>query len=651
MGTFSTLDDLVNPEVILDPIMDRAESAQLYAENVQALANAAILQLAESGDDFLGESIYDDITDDLFDIASGGLSGLNLINPTEPDINIPVIANPSTVIPELPEMDDSDIDSIIGEVPAFSASRPAITIPDLPDDDFPVFNESAPTLSDIDKPSAPDFTLPTIPKIDDVSIPSPPEYNTASFEGVMPTADLTPPETMFVYNEAEYSSALKDKLAEKLLYDLINGGTGLNEETEQAIWDRATSRQEDENEAAINEAMNFWASRGFSMPVGALNGTIIEVSDRIRRRKDDLNNDILVQQSKLAQENTHFAISEAIQMEKNLMDNANQVQNRAFESAKATVELAAVVYKVKTEQYIAQLEGYKVQAQVFEIKIRAEIAKAEFYKARIEGIKASVGVKELLVQAYNSQIEGIKALIQMYATQMDAAKIEADIDLTKLEAYKAQADVFATKTAALTSKYNAYQSQLAGEKTKADIYLADVQAYTALVGGFKAAAEVESTKADVKLAKHQADITGYKASIDRYLAESNRLMAKAETQIKAEGLKVESYKGDIQKYQSDIDAIVKEYLGRVDSAKARADVLIKEREVAVQKMLGEKGITTESIIAQAKVASQLAAAALTSISASTSLGLSQSQTTSKSTSETDTHSNSYSESHQHNYQH
>ena len=78
MGTFSTLDDLVNPEVILDPIMDRAESAQLYAENVQALANAAILQLAESGDDFLGESIYDDITDDLFDIDSGGLSGLNL---------------------------------------------------------------------------------------------------------------------------------------------------------------------------------------------------------------------------------------------------------------------------------------------------------------------------------------------------------------------------------------------------------------------------------------------------------------------------------------------------------------------------------------------------------------------------------------------
>lgn len=650
MSLSKKLDDIVDPDIILNPVLDRAESAQNYADSVQLLANTAIQQLSDAGTASFGQDLFVNISDTLFDIDSAGIEGLNVVEPVRPDITIPVVTEPSTVIPALPEMEDTDIE-VIGNVPVFDVAKPSIYIPELPEDDFPVFTDDAPTTSEVNLPNKPSYVLPALPTIDDVSIPSPPDYNIASFEGDMPVVDLTAPETMFVYNEAQYSSEVADKLAANLLYDLTNGGTGLNTETEQAIWDRATARQDVENEKAYTEAMEFHSSRGFTLPEGVLNANLIEVNNRINQRKDDLNNDILINQSKLAQENTQFAISQAIGMEQNLMSNSNLVQNRAFEVAKATVELANDVYRIKIEQFAARLEGYRVQAQVYETKIRAEISKAEFYKAQIEGIKAGTEVKSLLIAAYNSQIEGIKSLIQMYGVEMEAAKVQADIDRIKLDAYKTKAQVFGIKTDAMTSKYNAYQARIAGESEKVKMYLAETQAFTARVDGFKATSDVVLTKSKIRLAEHQGDVESFKAAVDMYQAESARIISNAETKIKAEGLKIENYKADTEKYRTDIDALIKNYLGKVEAATAEANVLIKEREVALQKLLGEKGLTVEAMLGQSRVAGQLAAAAMTSISASTSLGLSQSQGTSKGTSRSESYSNSDSESHNHNYNH
>jgi hypothetical protein len=556
------------------------------------------------------------------------LTGLNLDPPTREDVADIVITPPSGTMPQVPIM--ADFESVIGEVPAFDVTKPAIYIPDLPDDDFPTFNEDAPNLSDPNLPNAPEYTMPTAPTIEDITIPSPPEFNIPSFDGVAPVAALTPPEEMFAYNEAAYNSDLKEKLASELYEQLIAGGTGLDADTEQAIWDRAIARQQEENEKAYQEALNFHAARGFSLPEGVLNSTLIEVNNRINQRKDDLNNDILIQQSKLAQENTHFIIQQALALEQTLMENSNQVQNRAFEAAKAMVQLANETYRIKVEQYVAQLEGYKTLAQVFESKIRAEIAKAEFYKAQIDGLRAGAEVKGIMVQAYNAQIEGIKSLIQMYATQMDAAKIQSDIDLNKLEAYKAKAQVFGIKTEALTSRYNAYQARIAGETEKVKMYTAEAQAYSARIDGYEAAAKVETARAETNLAKHKGDIEGFKAAVEQYKTESDRLIAEAQAKAQIEGVKIEQYRADVSKYQADIDAIVRSCLGKIEKAKAQADIMVKDRELAIQKLLAEKGLTADMVVAQSKIGAQLAAAALTSVSASLSMGLSESRNTSHS---------------------
>ena len=193
------------------------------------------------------------------------------------DITLPEFTEPK------PEMEDVDTD--IGDVPEFTAAEPVMSIPDPPDVDWPIFTKEAPPMSDPTYPTSPEFDLPTTPTLTTVTVPSPPDFNMPQFTAEEPVFDATAPEPMFVWNEAEYSTDIIDALNAKLLNDIAVGGSGLSEETEQAIYDRAKSRQQTENERMYLETLNFHSSRGHSEPPGALNSALLEirVTERIAR--------------------------------------------------------------------------------------------------------------------------------------------------------------------------------------------------------------------------------------------------------------------------------------------------------------------------------------------------------------------------------
>ena len=530
---------------------------------------------------------------------------------------IPIDFNFQPFTEDVPRMED--VTTNIGDVPEFTGEEPLYVIPDPPDVAWPVFTKEAPPLSDITYPVSPDFDLPTIPILTPVVVPGPPDFQMPDFEGTLPVFDADAPEPMFVWNEAEYSSDILDALNIKLLNDIANGGSGLSEETEQAIYDRATSRQTVANEAEFTKTLNFWADRGHTVPPGALNGALVEMRARIVKVFEDLNNDILVQQSKLAQENTHFIISTAIVYEKNLMDRTNQVQQRAYDAARYTTEFAIILYEVKVKAYLGELEAYKTYALVFESRIRAEIAKAEFYRAQIEGLKLNIELQQAAVSLYRAQIEGIGALIGLYSAQMQAAGIQAQVDKVKIDGYAAEVGAFAAKSGALVSRYNAYQAQIAGEAEKARMYVAQAQAYTARVGGYKAKADVELSRVQIEVEKLKGNMTGYLALIDKYKADITAIVGEAEILSKVQGHHVDIYKADTQLYSVEVDALIKDYLGRIEELKVGADIQIKEADTSVRALLGQYELTQKSLDSGARVAAQLAASALSSVSASAHL--------------------------------
>jgi hypothetical protein len=564
------------------------------------------------------------------DVDEGSLDDINVHTPTKPvfgDINVAVPSFEGQ--PVVAPIFDFDI----GEVPPWTVTPPIFYFPEVPDVTWPVLTATLPAEIDVTGmiPTAPSVTLPPVPSIDDVFIPSAPPLNIPQFDyGPLPVLDVTPPDAMFVWNEAEYDSDLMQAMRNKLLYDVQNPGTGIDPEVEQAIWDRAISRQMTENEKSYNEALNYWAARGFELPPGSLVSALCEIRHKIDGTMEDLNNDILIQQSKLAQEYAKIAISQAIDYEKMVMDYINRRNQRLFEAAKYTVEAALLIYQAQIECYKAQLEAYKIYTEVFKAQIEAELAKMEIYKAQIEAAKLTVEIQELYIEAYKAQLQGILTTVEIYKTQMEAVSIVTEVNKSRVETYKTQVDAYVAEISAVTARYNAYQAQLAGEATKADVYEAESKAYVAQIEGYKARGELEVMEGEVLVQANKSEVETFKGYVDKYKADVDRMIAEAEVIAKQQGYETALYDAEIRQYSADVDGLAKLYLGRVEEAKALWDSQIKQAEVNLRAQISQYEFDTDTIKTLAQVYAQLGAAAISMVSASTHLGYQQSRSDSTS---------------------
>lgn len=577
-------------------------------------------------------------------VDSGGIAGINADEPAPISILEMDIAMPEFGF-EPPAMED--ITTSIGDAPDFVAAEPLLNIPDPPDVTWPVFVKDAPQVSDIEFPTVPGITLPAIPTLDDIVVPPPPDFQMPSFEGTAPVFTAEAPEPMFSWNEAMYNSDLLAALAAKISADLASGGTGLDEDTEQAIYDRARARQAVETEKAYEETLNYFSSRGHSIPPGALNAALIEIRRMVLQVEEDLNNDILIQQSKLAQENTHFIISSGIAYEEKLMNYSNALQQRAYEAAKYTVEYAVILYDIKVKAFAVRLDAYKTYAEIFEARIRAEIAKAEFYKAQIAGLKLHSDIQMAAVELYNAQLNGIKTLIDLYVAQMQGCSLRAQVDKTRIEGYGAEVDAFSAKNQALIARYNAYQSQIAGETEKARMYLAQAQAYEARIGGYKAKADVELARVQIEVEKNKGEVSSFLALVDKYKADVQAAIARGELVAKEQGMRVDVYKADTTQYAAELDVIIKAYMARIEEVKANIELQIKDAEIQIKALMAQYELSASATEQGARVAAQLAASAMSAVSASAHISFGESRSDGRSASLGRSYGQTYTVRHDH----
>lgn len=578
-------------------------------------------------------------------LQQSGITGALPTAPNIADIAIPDV-NFNGVVPSF-----TPPDITISEPPQFTTAEPTFSLPDPPDVDFPVLTSTPPAISDIALPTAPTYVLPDVPTITQVAIPAPPEYNLPDFEGTFPTADLTPPDNTFVYVEPEYSSELAAQLQAKLSSDLTTGGSGLPEATEQAIYDRAVSRQQEEFDKAQTDIFNLFAARGFPLPPGALAGQMVELSARITQVREDLNNDILIQQSKLAQENTWHTIDKSIEYERDMVAHFNSVMTRALDAAKTSAMMAVEIFNARVEAYKGQLSAYQVMASVYETRIRAEVAKADLYRAQIEGAKAQVEVQMLYLEAYKSQIAGIQALIQMYATQMEAARIEADINRTQIQAYGALIEAYKAQVQAVTARYDAYAAQIRGEEARANMYKAQVDAYSARVAAYKAEADVDVSRAQVQVEylKGQTDV--FQSQIAEFQARVQAAVAQADVNVRVQTMDIETYKADISRYNAEMEARVGEMNAIVREIQANLDLEGKIFEAIQRFNQSVMETNSENNRVAARVAGQQAAAYISTHSTSITAGHRESRGDSRSDSDSLSSSNVSSDSHSVSYNH
>lgn len=437
----------------------------------------------------------------------------------------------------------------IAAIPSLNAERPAISLPARPDTDVGAAPSDAPSIDEPALPDAPVVSLPTLPSFDELQLPSAPSFSMPSFTATPPVSNLSPPTSHFAYVDPGYTSVLADPLVAKLLYDLTNGGYGIEPDDEDALWMRARDRAESSGRLAMQEALSRAASSGFVLPQGAH----VAMVDRARRAVMDAmqeaNREIALKRADMYVENRKFTIQEVRQYEQIAIALYNAVQERALNAARALVEMGIAVYDASVRNYSAQLEGYRVTAQVFESRVRAELAKAELYKAQIEAEKLRSDFNRSKVELYLAQIQGISLSVDLYKSRIDAVESLMKVQAQRLEIFRTRVQAYAMKVQAKASEFDMYRAAVQGETAKIDIYKADVDAYEAQVRG-------EEARIRALTAANTSQIEQYRAQVAQYTARLEGASKAIDARLERTKTFVSAHNANISTYRALVDAIL-----------------------------------------------------------------------------------------------
>lgn len=196
--------------------------------------------------------------------------------------------------------------------------------------------------------------------------PSAPVLNTVNLNDLLNQIKLlTPPgapTVSFNYSDPGFTGQLRATVADKLLYDLINGGYGIDINDEQALFNRQRDRSAQllsENE--MNVARQNSAT-GFPLPQGILSKQMDKARSEYVAGLSGTNRDIALERAKLYVENRRRVIDQALQYENQSIELYNAYQNRLLLAARTQVEMAVFLYDAAIRLFTSRLEALKVQA-------------------------------------------------------------------------------------------------------------------------------------------------------------------------------------------------------------------------------------------------------------------------------------------------
>lgn len=522
------------------------------------------------------------------------------------------------------------------------------------------FDDEPPTLAFGTAPAPFSEAAPDAPGInlvfDDpeltVNLPAPPallSLNVVPFSGLnLPTIDpnaipvltAVEPSIREYVPGAQYTSALLLDLKAFLDNIIVNGGTGLNPNVENAIWDRGREREARSRADALKD-LDKMEQMGFALPPGTYLDARLKITTESDFVNRGLSREIMIKQAELAFEAQKMALN-AIELESKCMDYANAVEQRLFESTKYATEAGIAIYNAKVQAYVAFLEAYKTKVQIYEAQVRAEIAKVEAYKATIEAELAKAQINHELVEQYKASIEAALSAVEIYKARIEGIRIKADIEKIKIEAYGEQIRAYVGKINAYTAGVEGYRAGLEAEATKQKVYQSQVEAFSARV-------EAASKQADIRIAAYRGRLDanlgqweGYKAAI---AGESSKAQA---TSAFNQSLSAE-YEAEVRAITSFNETLTKQWDATLNQAFQVANIGVSAAKANAEMYVTVRSLALDAAKVGAQVSSQLGAAALNTINWSQSFGVSNSVSNSSAVSSSISQSLGYSENYNYNF--
>jgi hypothetical protein len=416
-------------------------------------------------------------------------------------------------------------------IPSLDAERPLLSLPTLPSTDVGTAPTDVPTIVEPAVPDAPLVVLPNVPTFEELQLPVAPSFTIPSLSLQAPVNLLSPPTSQFAFVDAQYTSDLRDPLVAKLLYDLENGGYGIDTNDEAALWTRARDRAEQAARTAIDDAQRRAAQLSFPMPQGALFADMDRARHSYLGAISDANMEIALKRADMFVANRRFTIEQVQQYEKIDRDLFNAIQERAFNVSRAAVELGIAVFDASVRNFQTLLDAYKTEAAVFEIRVRAELSKAELFKSQIEAENLRGQFNQHKINLYQAQINGINATVQLYKTRVEATSVLSQIQTQKLELFRTRVQSYAELVRAKAAEYDMYKAATQGELAKVEIYKADLSAYESKLRGeeirtrvINQSNEALNVRFNSATASYRTQVDGLAKAIEGHQAQNRQLL-------------------------------------------------------------------------------------------------------------------------------
>ena len=572
-----------------------------------------------------------------------------------PDMdNVDFIAPPTPTTPT-GYTEISDIDA--GFLPTLGAALPELVMPTKPNQ-VAEFTDAAPNIvSDFVFPDVPpqlSSPLGEAPTIANPDVPVKPALSLPSFTTVMPADTTVAPTNLDVTLANAYATAAPQMVTmidgyvdsmlhkynpeyatqmaaiEAQLTKYLEGGTGLNAAVENAIYERARSKNNAESLRVRDAALSDAAARGFTMPTGALMSAM-----QLARQSGADNNaraasEIVVMQAEMEQKNLQFAVTTSASMRTALlnttmmyMQNLTSINSQALDYAKTVLNAVIETYNVAVKAFSLKLDAYKAEAQVYEIKLKGALAGIEIYQAEIKAMEALVNVDRARVEVYRARIDSLVAYAGLYKAQIEAVLGRASLEKMKMDIFQMKVQAYSAKVQAKNAEWQGYTASIEGEASKARMYGVQVDAYNAQVNAFKASIDAKAEVIRAQAISNQAKSSQYVASIQGYSATVSAKAEVARTQLENQRQKVVAF-------QAETAASVAKYQVRNEYYKSTALIGIENAKLGMTSMvqsaenIRKYGETLAHLnISSAQIYGQLAGAAVSGMNTLASQTISQ----------------------------
>jgi len=538
--------------------------------------------------------------------------------PEKPDL--PELEKEFPPLPHFPPLEDyHNID--ISDKPDYTAGdAPDVSPVSPPTELTATAPEDIDVETDFTYPTEPTTSIPSVPTLEDLDLPTVPTITIETWSESLPsTASLVPPSLTFQFNEDAYSSTLLTDVSDRLIAQLI-GGTGLPTDVEQSIWDRARNREDAIYNRTKDQILVENTSRGFSLPQGSLAAKLQEASQEVQDKIGGLSRDIAIKQAELEQENMKQAVANTISLEQVNMNYNTQVVNRLLDSRKFLQTSLIDLFKANVNKVQVELDAYKAYSVGFEIRLKAALTDLEIYKGELEGQKLVGEINQQSIQVYLGQLEGVKTETDIYKTKVDAISARIQSESLKIQNFKAQVDAFSSQVNAKNSEYGLFESQLKAAMQPLDVYNSKVGAYAERIKAYAAEADAENSILQGDIATNQMILDGYKSQLDGTLGEIEAITKQYEADANV-------YRSAVSMYNADVGAEGERYRSETAYNKAAADVAVSNAQLTIQnstialkRATDQIAIATEIIKQQSALASQMAAAALSSMNVGANIG-------------------------------